>query len=1675
MPPRDWQTDPSVAKYNLEQARKKASECPLCAEQGRPKTTHTYRKNFPRWPTPGHLDWPSHRLTSCQAFLDLDHTARGKYMVRIKACMRCAAFLHQQEDCRLSAPKCRETLVGGGLCGERHMSELHSCPLPQVQALGVSLAQPSLADSALRGPLCTFLGPPALLAIFSVTAHSSDRKLKLLCDEGSMITMVRHDTAWKLGAGPGTPWSYNLQVVGEQYRPVSTRLYTLHLRDNKGEVHTVVAAGTDKISCISPSPDLQAARDIFPNILESSLQRPHGEVDILLGSCDSRLLPFGGQRVGNLRLEESPWGQVLRGTAPSLLLPPGPQLYPEAMAAAQSSLKWPPGAVVFPGLHNFASLHISSHHRDTTEQPNFWESEELGAGPRPQCGEHRDCQGCRTALEYLSPREREVLARLDSGIKVEKGVTTVSYPWLSCVSRLRDNSGQATAVQSSVERSLLAKGQHTAFTEEMEKALARGAFSIVSPKELEERRRSGQPMHYLAVFGVAQPTHQGHKLRAVANSKLKNVHCGLLVNDCVESPPNAMVPMLEVLLWFRTNLHILLLDLQRAYQALRTGEMEKYTRLFLWRRSPRDRWITYGYDRVTFGDQVAATVLELTKARASVLGHSIHPPTATQLKNKVYVDDGCIAGKSREELEEMRGTKLDDGTYDGHISKILATCGMHPKFIAVAGEDEGQEEQIGGAVLGVGYNCHKDVLTFSFPPAYHVRARGSLKEEKHLTRAEVDNLKQGNGRFSLRIAASYVMGQFDPLGLCAPISMRTKSLLRRSHAASEGWDKELPRDIKEAWGDLVGELWEAGTVFFPRSTVPLNSSDHKSLLVGFGDGSSSGFAAAVYAVWPQSGCTQVNLVMSKARLAPASGGSVPRMEMSSAVLLGRLMLLVLRSAGFQPEETLMLLDSECSVAALQRRDGTLRPYFAHRTAEVAETIDAMKLLCPVVHPMQAVAGRHNAADIATRGSASVRDITTGSAWQQGPDFLQQPRDSWPIKTSVCDGVIPASERLLHASSCHLTSLLQLNTPEAQHKAAPLQPEPEVEAQPHLDNSRCREKQRPFPLLGACRNILGIALSTMNYSNSLEKSTRILARVLQGALQGNRENVKSEPSAIQFRAARALQFLATAPASRLAFGQGRLQSLGAVCRQGEVWIQGRVTPEDMASVLGCSALRVVMPETRLAQLIMISCHTEDHRRDPRDTMARARKICWIPRGRQLALKIVKNCPSCKREDKRLGEQIMADLPSFKTSGLAPFEAVGCDFMGPYMVKGMCGGRRYFKCWVTVYTCYSSHATVLLATPGYDTKTFVTTHARYCNTYSPPKLIVIDAGPNLVCAAERPDWQEVARASGWAETEWKVTPKGCHWRAGQVERVVGLAKRSMNRLLAGQTFTGDFHQLEALLARIQWLLNSRPVATHSQSDTDFHLISPNDIILGRAARIQGRIPTVEELEEPGVTLAAISHMEKVARAWHAAWVKQAWPHLVPRHRWQEKKQNVQPGDIGFLLYNSKFGKPAWRGCRVLEVHPDSHGVVRTVTVGLPQRSIDFGKKNSKSPVLSEMVVGVQRLAITFTMAEQREASSAEVNTSKKKVLQETASLCLSPAPGLARTPPSPALPDIGAVLQETASSCPSPAPGPAWTPTSPPLPEKGAVLQKTASSRPSPASAQQRGLRSSRRKKGLQPEL
>ena len=156
---------------------------------------------------------------------------------------------------------------------------------------------------------------------------------------------------------------------------------------------------------------------------------------------------------------------------------------------------------------------------------------------------------------------------------------------------------------------------------------------------------------------LCYPESPSTKLRIVSHSALKNAHTGLSVNDCMYAGPNQLKDLQEVLLKFRGFEVGLMMDLSKAYQALRTGRKEADLRLFLWHSNPSKKWKTYSCVCVNFGDQIAALCLELAKKITADKGRSLDKLACQLLIEAMYVDD-FLGGGSLEEVLRMKGTKM---------------------------------------------------------------------------------------------------------------------------------------------------------------------------------------------------------------------------------------------------------------------------------------------------------------------------------------------------------------------------------------------------------------------------------------------------------------------------------------------------------------------------------------------------------------------------------------------------------------------------------------------------------------------------------------------------------------------------------------------------------------------------------------------------------------------------------------------------------------------------------------------------------------------------------------------------------------------------------------------------------------------------------------------------------
>ncbi|XP_046553577.1 uncharacterized protein LOC124263006 [Haliotis rubra] len=139
--------------------------------------------------------------------------------------------------------------------------------------------------------------------------------------------------------------------------------------------------------------------------------------------------------------------------------------------------------------------------------------------------------------------------------------------------------------------------------------------------------------------------------------------------------------------------------------------------------------------------------------------------------------------------------------------------------------------------------------------------------------------------YTKRGILSTVNSVYDPLGFVAPITVQGKILLRELISGSKDWDEPLPSEHEPkwmAWKELLGRL---ETLTVPRMYLPgVDYSGPKEVHI-FSDSSEKAIAAVAY-MRSANPVDQGNLgfIIGKAKVAPTTGHTIPRLELCAAVL-----------------------------------------------------------------------------------------------------------------------------------------------------------------------------------------------------------------------------------------------------------------------------------------------------------------------------------------------------------------------------------------------------------------------------------------------------------------------------------------------------------------------------------------------------------------------------------------------------------------------------------------------------------------------------------------------------------------------------------------------------------------------------------------------------------------------
>lgn len=128
---------------------------------------------------------------------------------------------------------------------------------------------------------------------------------------------------------------------------------------------------------------------------------------------------------------------------------------------------------------------------------------------------------------------------------------------------------------------------------------------------------------------------------------------------------------------------------------------------------------------------------------------------------------------------------------------------------------------------------------------------------------------------------------FDPIGFAAPVFIQGKLLLREMLSSSKSVDFEdpLPESLMARWNKWVTSLTDLGTLEIPRKycDISFNTALRREIFI-FSDASKDAIGAVAYLKLSDAKSSHISFVLGKAKVAPASGHTIPRLELCTAVL-----------------------------------------------------------------------------------------------------------------------------------------------------------------------------------------------------------------------------------------------------------------------------------------------------------------------------------------------------------------------------------------------------------------------------------------------------------------------------------------------------------------------------------------------------------------------------------------------------------------------------------------------------------------------------------------------------------------------------------------------------------------------------------------------------------------------
>ena len=558
--------------------------------------------------------------------------------------------------------------------------------------------------------------------------------------------------------------------------------------------------------------------------------------------------------------------------------------------------------------------------------------------------------------EGMSMEDKKFINIMEEGVSRNNGHYELPLPFRNPEVRLPYNRMQVLGRLATLKRKLLANRDYlTAYNKFMQNLIMCKYARKADPS----KDQPGKTWH-VPHFGVFNP--KKDKLRVVFDFSVKFKNRCL--NDELIPGPNLSNLMLGVIIRFRKEPVAYMADIEAMFHQVFVPEEQRcYLRFLYWPEGrpdaePEDyEMCVHPFGAVSSGSCANFALKKAAIDQKDRFGER----AARALTREFYVDDHLNSEAdvhtAKTLFEATRDMCAESGfnltklvSNSSELMELLPVECLSPSLVDLTLSK--QQLPIERA-LGVFWCLENDTLQFRI-----------TFQDKPLNKSGV---------------LGTIGSVYDPTGMAGPFILPGRKILQSITREKGGWQDELSPELRAMWEKWRMKLPDLQKIRVNRCYKPADFKTASCSLHSFSDASDYGYGQVTYLRQvSEENEVCVALVMAKSRVVPAKKTTIPRMELTAALVSAQVTDLVKEELDMSLSYETYWVDSTIVLGYIQNDKKRFRTFVANKQQKIRNLTEKKQ--------WKYINTEDNPADFASRG-ISVDEKDKVHSWLYGPSML----------------------------------------------------------------------------------------------------------------------------------------------------------------------------------------------------------------------------------------------------------------------------------------------------------------------------------------------------------------------------------------------------------------------------------------------------------------------------------------------------------------------------------------------------------------------------------------------------------------------------------------------------------------------------------------------------------------